>query len=202
MAEKHIPLEYGEYYHIYNRGINSCSIFKESSNYEHFLRLYDNYISPVADTFAWVLMGNHFHLLVRIKEECEIGFIPTDDKAKIPKQYKPVNQFKHLFNAYAQAFNKQYKRTGGLFETPFERIVVESEEYFKELVMYIHYNPVKHGFCSHPNDYPWSSYGTCLSESPTKLKREMVLNWFGDREQFRLMHSDFDLELNLINSKP
>ncbi|WP_423130327.1 transposase [Gaoshiqia sp. Z1-71] len=71
------PLTYGHYYHIYNRGNNSCNIFREADNYEHFLELYDKYISPVADTFAWVLMPNHFHLLVRIKEEKDIGFIPV-----------------------------------------------------------------------------------------------------------------------------
>src|SRR5450830_1623896 len=69
-------LKYGQFYHIYNRGIDSCDLFREPDNYEHFLGLYDKYISPVAETFAWVLMPNHFHLLVRVKEEMEIGFIP------------------------------------------------------------------------------------------------------------------------------
>ena len=50
------PLEYEQFYHIYNRGINSCKIFHSADNYEHFLRLYDKYISSVADTYAWVLM--------------------------------------------------------------------------------------------------------------------------------------------------
>lgn len=67
-------LEYGCFYHVYNRGINGCPIFHHSDNYEHFLRLYDRYISSVADTFAWCLMGNHFHLLVKLKPENEIGF--------------------------------------------------------------------------------------------------------------------------------
>ncbi len=66
MPEQRIPLEPNYFYHIYNRGINGCPIFRESSNYEHFLSIYDKYISNVADTYAWVLMGNHFHLLVKI----------------------------------------------------------------------------------------------------------------------------------------
>ena len=69
-------LKYGHFYHIYNRGIDSCDLFREPDNYEHFLGLYDKYVSQVADTFAWVLMPNHFHLLVKVKEEKEIGFIP------------------------------------------------------------------------------------------------------------------------------
>jgi hypothetical protein len=61
-------LEQGKYYHIYNRGIAGCDIFREKDNYEYFLNLYDKYISGIASTFAWALMGNHFHLLVRINE--------------------------------------------------------------------------------------------------------------------------------------
>lgn len=51
---KPIPLEYGKFYHIYNRGINGCNLFRDNENYEHFLYLYDKHISPVAETFAWV----------------------------------------------------------------------------------------------------------------------------------------------------
>lgn len=63
------PLEYGKYYHIYNRGVNGAKLFYTASNYEHFLRLYERYLNPVIDTFAWCLLGNHFHLLIRVKEE-------------------------------------------------------------------------------------------------------------------------------------
>jgi putative transposase len=72
--QKGEPLLHGQYYHIYNCGINGEQLFRETTNYEHFLRLYDKYIDPVAETYAWCLMGNHFHLLVRVKDEKEIGF--------------------------------------------------------------------------------------------------------------------------------
>jgi putative transposase len=111
------PLEYDKYYHIYNRGINIGAIFRENANYEHFLRLYAQHITPVADTFAWVLMKNHFHFLVRIFAEDEIGFIkPKEGKEHIvyaeKKKYNPAQQFGNLFNAYTRAFNIRYHRTG------------------------------------------------------------------------------------------
>ena len=62
-------LEFGNYYHIYNHGVGGRDLFKKTDNYEYFLDLYEKYISPIAETYAWVLMHNHFHLLVRIKEE-------------------------------------------------------------------------------------------------------------------------------------
>jgi putative transposase len=69
MSKPTIPLTPGNYYHIYNRGINSCPIFYDDSDHKQFLYLYGKYVSQVADTFAWVLMRTHFHLLVRIKED-------------------------------------------------------------------------------------------------------------------------------------
>jgi REP element-mobilizing transposase RayT len=107
---KHLPpLQYDTYYHIYNRGINSETLFREPASYEHFLRLYQEYITPVADTFAWVLMKNHFHLLVRIFDEDEIGFIqPGKEKQHIlysqKKKYNPTQQFSNLFMDFAHIF--------------------------------------------------------------------------------------------------
>ncbi len=144
-------LTYGKIYHIYNRGINSCDLFKTNENYTYFLNLYVKHLSPIADTMAWVLMKNHIHLLVRIKE------ITDDDSIK------PYQSFSNLFNAYAKAFNKRYNRTGSLFEHPFQRKLISDIEYFKHVVVYIHNNPVHHGFVKNAKDYHWSSYLTIIS---------------------------------------
>ncbi len=57
-----IPLEPGKYYHIYNRGNNRENIFKEDRNYAYFLKLYVFHVGPIADTYAYCLLRNHFHL--------------------------------------------------------------------------------------------------------------------------------------------
>jgi len=204
-------LSYGKYFHIYNRGTNGCNIFTENKNYAYFLNLYDKYISEIADTFAWILMPNHFHFLIRIKDEDAIGFNPNKRIIKkttldhFEKQslisssdfknedftferYKPVNQFSNLFNAYAQSYNKVYKRTGSLFEHTFHRKEIDHIGYYKQLIIYIHNNPVHHGFCSHPVEYGWSSYMTCISDKQTKLEREKVIGWFENIDNFISMH--------------
>jgi len=189
-------LEYGNYYHVYNRGINSCNLFQENENYGYFLHLFDKYISPVADTFAWVLMKNHFHFLVRIKQEEEInlerlnlrGFGNLEGLERINKQ------FSNLFNAYTKAINKRYIRTGSLFEHPFRRIKVEHPDHLKYLVYYIHHNPVHHGFCESMYDYPWSSFLTVPSPLKTKLKRKEVLAWFENMDGFKQYHNAQKLE--------
>ncbi|MBC7494331.1 MAG: hypothetical protein H7221_04925 [Flavobacterium sp.] len=184
------PIVYGNYYHIYNRGNNSCDIFLDNNNYVHFLNLYSKYIEPIAETYAWCLLKNHFHILVRIKEESEIN--PKDlsyRTIKKPTVIDPSRQFSHFFNAYTQAINKRHKRTGSLFEGTFERKLVTSEKYFQQLIYYIHNNPVHHGFVKLASLYPWSSYNTVISHKFTKLKREQVVEKFGDLENFIFYHN-------------
>ncbi|MEZ5106030.1 MAG: transposase [Draconibacterium sp.] len=188
---KTIPLEYNHFYHIYNRGINGCNLFQETENYEYFLYLYDKYISPVADTFAWVLMRNHFHLLVRIKSVRELNLQGFENLEGLKGTNRNLanQQFSNLFNAYTKAINKRFHRTGSLFEHSFRRIKVESGVHLKYLIYYIHHNPIHHGFCEHFLDYPWSSYVTMLSPKTTKLSRKEVLNWFNDESNFKKYHS-------------
>jgi len=184
------PLVAGNYYHIYNRGNNGQDIFFEIGNYDYFLKLYHQYIYPIAETYAWCLMKNHFHLLVYLRTENEI----LKDSLKYstvesPKTLDPSKQFGHLFNAYTQAINKRYSRTGVLFEKPFERKLITSERYLNNLIYYIHNNPVHHGFVKTMADYSWSSYGSMVSDKPTKLQREEVLEMFLGRQNFVDYHA-------------
>lgn len=101
------PIIHGHYYHIYNRGNNGIDIFFETENYHYFLRLYAKYIEPIAETFAWCLLKNHFHILVRIKEMDEIKYEELSyNTTEKPKVINPSRQFSHFFNAYTQAINK------------------------------------------------------------------------------------------------
>jgi REP-associated tyrosine transposase len=184
------PLINGHYYHIYNRGNNSDNIFYEKENYYYFLKLYDKYINPIANTFAWCLLKNHFHILVYIKNRDEINSkLLTFKTVKSPKTISASRQFSHFFNAYTQAINKRHHRTGSLFEKNFERKLVTSESYFQKLIFYIHNNPVHHGFTDKIVNYPWSSYGCIISKRPTKLLRHRVIEAFNDLENFKYCHS-------------
>lgn len=206
------PLEYGRFYHIFNRGNNYENIYLDQKDYRMFLELYDIYIDTVADTYAWCLLKNHFHVLLRIREEDEIGYLNADDarsrelvkkwKTHFPsqpevnfsKKPKPNTQFQHLFSSYTKYFNKTHDRTGSLFTKQYERIRVDNKNYYTNLVVYIHNNPVKHGFTKYAIDYPWSSYLTVTSSRNTKLKREDVLNYFHDLDNFKFMHQNAGLD--------
>jgi len=87
------------------------------------------------------------------------------------------------------AINKQQKRSGSLFLKPFKRVHVDSSSYFSALVFYIHANPQIHGIYDDFRKYPWNSYNGIISIKPTKLRREDILKWFHDKENFVAYHA-------------
>ncbi len=184
-----VPLQPGHYYHIYNRGNNREDLFREDRNYRYFLRLYACHVHSIADTFAYCLMRNHFHLLVRIKETSQVSKtceVLASCEVLTPRA---VSQpFSNLFNAYTKAINKAYGRTGSLFEERFGRIEVKSDRYFLQLIFYIHFNPQKHEFMNDFSEWPWSSYHALKAAGNTMLNRAEVLNWFGGAARFEIFH--------------
>lgn len=219
-------LEPDRIYHIYNRGINGENIFKEERNYRYFLEKYAKYIEPIADTFAYCLLKNHFHIAIRTKNEAEIVDFYLKKKMKIIQGdendgkvlnlaiVRPIydveipsvshiisKQFAFLFNGYAQAINKANNRTGSLFEERFRRILIDTDTYFTELIYYIHDNPRKHGFVKDFREYPHSSYHSHLHTKLTKLKREEVLGWFGNENEFEKFHTENQILANLEKFK-
>ncbi|MBN1220854.1 MAG: transposase [Anaerolineae bacterium] len=184
---KPTPLEFNQYYHIYNRGNNRENLFRKPDNYHYFLKLYTKHISPITDTFAYCLLPNHFHLLVRIKSPDEQDLTSFQNLSGL-KPRNPSQQFSNFFNAYTKAINKAYNRTGALFQRPFGRIPVTSDAYFVQLVIYIHQNPQKHGLIDDFREWPYSSYRALFSDKPTRLKRDIVLNWFDGPRQMERLH--------------
>lgn len=181
-------LEPGKFYHIYTRGNNKETIFKEQENYFYFLHLYRTYIAPYTNTFAYCLLPNHFHLLIQVKEEGQFNVLnkETGEVYYINLQ----RQFSHLLNAYTKAVNKRYNRTGSLFQERFKRKEITSEAYFTRLIFYIHHNPQHHNLIDDFSDWPYSSYHSMLSKSTTLLQRENVLDWFGGRDWYRKFHEE------------
>jgi len=196
-------IEYGKFYHIFNRGNNKEKLFRSEGDFLRFLQLYKIYTAPIADTYAWCLMSNHFHFCVRIKEKHEIGYlnsknahknkelkwaVQSTSQAETYKQPKPVSQLKFMFNAYSKYFNNKYARTGSLFEKNFERKNIEDESYLTSLIIYINNNPVKHLYKNNPGEYLWSSYNETLDKSSTLCDLEFLWNMFEDAENFKYVH--------------
>lgn len=201
-------------YHVYNRANGSEKLFRSAENYRYFLQKYQEYISPVANTFCYCLMPNHFHFLIRVKPERELveffakksaqggksltGFetLSGIKKEKALSGFLSL-QFSHLFNSYTQALNKQLNRRGGLFMRPFKRKQVSNQEYLYKLVHYIHYNPVEAGFSASPAAWPYSSYPSFLNDELNSPEKTEVIRWFEGKHNFIHAHSELPEVTNI-----
>ncbi len=136
-----------EYYHIYNRGVDKRIVFENNGNRHRFLKLLylcngqnsfhfqdldfgDEFNfkrgKPLVEIISYCLMSNHFHLLLKEKEE------------------KGISAFMHKLGlAYTKYFNKTNDRSGALFETNFSAKHLNNDEYLKYTFAYIHLNPIK-----------------------------------------------------------
>lgn len=181
-------LRYDTIYHIWNRGVDRTTIFRGDENYRYLLGLYIHHIEPVAETYAYCLLPNHFHFLVRTRTEEAQRAYRQAIQVGLARCLPPSQAFSNLFNAYVRAFNNRYGRTGGLFEDRFGRKPVTTDAYLAKLVVYIHQNPVKHGLVERPEEWVYSSYSALANGRPSRVPRDEVLSWFGSASNFRSAH--------------
>ena len=185
------PLLSGNHYHIHNHAIGSENLFRCKENYYYFLEKYSQYIYPICETYAYSLMPNHFHFSIKVRSSTELKqhleYLKKNNKVLSKNENLPLfimQQFSNLFNGYTKAYNKMFDRKGALFDDYMKRKQVTSKSYFKQLVQYIHQNPVHHKFCKNAYDWEFSSYHSFLSNGKTQLKREPILELFGGKEEF------------------
>jgi REP element-mobilizing transposase RayT len=191
MTNYFLPLQTGCFYHIYNRGNNSDRIFFQPGNYLYFLQKFDAYLSKYLDVWAYALLPNHFHFLVKTKEAAGVAWPIIKAGQKMLSDYASITseEFRRFFLCYAKAIKVQESRTGSLFEKNFKRKEIASQQHMLWLVNYIHRNAETHGYTTDFKSYPHSSYRSILTVAPTKLKRNEVLDLFGGREEFIRFHN-------------
>lgn len=179
----------GNFYHIFNRANGNEKLFFQERNYDYFLQRYSYYLSEYLETYAYSLLQNHFHLLVRILEKeklskfLKLGKFKGGDFSALLSE-----QFRLFFMSYSKSINQQEQRTGSLFKKNFKRKLIDNPHYFKHVIYYIHHQPSHHGYEIEDLDYHHSSYLSFLTEKNTKLMREDVLKWFGSKDHFQEFH--------------
>lgn len=192
MTKTYLPLQPDAFYHIFNRGNNGEPIFFREENYRYFLQKLAAYLTPYLDVYAYCLLGNHFHFLVKTKRQHEMDaeLLQVQTGKKVLCDFSQIvsEAFRRFFLCYAKSIKIQEGRTGSLFEKNFKRIEVTNNQHLYWLVNYIHRNPETHGVIADFRKYAHSSYGSILCESHTKLKRKEVLDMFGGKEEFVRFH--------------
>ena len=180
---KHQPFEFGHYFHLYNRGNNKENIFLEPENYTYFLTLMKKYLIQVAEVYSYCLLPNHFHIILKFKEEAELELT---SRIKTNKLHQLIS---NMLNAYTKAINKRYNRTGSLFQEHLKRIKITEKRYLTNLIIYVNTNSSHHQIEDYKT-YKHSSYHALVSDKETMLKRNIVIALFDDVENFKdVLHS-------------
>lgn len=135
-------------YHVMLRGINGQQIFHDDEDNRYFLEVL-GICKEISDfeLFAYCLMGNHVHILLKAKSE-DIDLI-----------------FKRIGTRYVYWYNQKYKRIGHLFQDRYKSEPIETDRYYLAVLRYIHKNPVKAGICETVDAYKWSSYEEYIEKS-------------------------------------
>lgn len=135
-------------YHVMMRGINRQSIFEDEEDYEKFIETIRRYKEKCGyEIFAYCLMGNHVHLLLKVGQE-------------------PLEQImRRICGSYVYWYNWKYQRLGNLFQDRFKSEVVENDTYFLIVQRYIHQNPIKAGLVNKIEQYKWSSFNEYVNKA-------------------------------------
>jgi len=204
------PLTPDTTFHIYNHANGFENVFKEAENYLFFMEKYKLHISPIAETYAYCLMPNHFHLAVRIRKRevieslihnknntlaapantskvLNFGSVHIAGDSEIEKFLS--KQFANLFSSYTQSFNKVYNRMGSLFVKNFKREPIFDKTHFLQTVVYIHRNPIHHGFCRSFEEWPYCSYNRILYDVDSIVEKEKLLKMVGGINSFIELHN-------------
>jgi len=173
-------------YHIMLRGINRQSIFEDEEDNEKFLQiLADCKVVCGFEIYAYCLMGNHVHLLLKVGKE-ELQQI-----------------FKRVGARYVYWFNWKYRRSGHLFQDRFKSEPVEEDEYFVTVLRYIHQNPLKAQICPTLDEYKWSSYNDYINKQGI-TDTSFALEFIGAEKFIAFMNESADdscLEMEVIRQR-
>jgi REP element-mobilizing transposase RayT len=166
-------------YHVTSRGNEQRAIFRSNRDRQTFLL----FLGMAARRFgwsvtAWVLMTNHFHLVIQTPE-------PNLSQG-----------MQWLNSAYVGWFNRFHKRCGHLYQGRFKALLIDKEAYFAEVLRYVALNPVRATMCERPEQYRWSSYRATagLEVAPEWLDLATVHQLFGpDPESAHAPYREFVL---------
>ncbi len=213
-------MEFNTIYHVFNHANGRENLFTGNHSYNLFLEKVEEYLLPVAEVYAYCLMPNHFHVLLRIRSEKEVadalvlwGDLKAVKRAKQarpkPKPNKNImtpkafvsKSFSNCFNAYSRIYNLSNSRYGSMFIKNFKRKPVEDHAYFARVLFYIHHNPVKDKFTDKMEKWYWSSFNAYFRNRKSFISKGYPIKFFGNRKQL-LEYHELLSKANRIEADP
>ncbi len=171
-------------YHIVFRGVNQQNLFEEKADFEKLKDTVKNVKEEMKfEIYAYCFMSNHVHIVLKEMHAGEISLI-----------------MKRILTKYARWYNIKYGRSGALIANRYKSAPVEIDEYYLQLIRYVHQNPLKAGVVKFLEEYKYSSYGDYINDgnfTDTKMLFEMI-----DKEAFIEFHKEIsDISFKVSDSK-
>ena len=186
MSSNTIIMEPGLFYHVCNRAVGNDVLFKHFFDYNDWMTDIEKIILPVANLHAYCMLDNHYHLLVRIHENASgIEFSQS------------INRLQSI---HAKRINYKYRRKGGLFISPFNRIPIKDDEQLAWIFWYIHRNPLHHIKTGNWKDYPYSSFSYYEQNRAFFIDTSYMYNFFGGQDQL-IKHHESQADAYLLSNR-
>lgn len=168
-------------YHVVIKGADRQLLFEEAKDYQKYLELLDYFKQECQyEVFAYCLMSNHVHLLIRHSDDIPLETI-----------------FRRINTTYAVWYNMKYDRTGFVQNGRYYSEPIETETALLNVLRYIHFNPSKAGLEQFPGaSYPWSSFHEYQKQSCALTDTSLVFSILSDYESFVRIHENNDIEEN------
>ncbi len=171
-------------YHILFRGVNQQNIFEETSDFEKLKETISIVKQEMGfEIYAYCFMSNHVHIVLKERNTGDISLI-----------------MKRILTKYARWYNIKYGRSGALIANRYKSVPVEIDEYFLQLIRYVHQNPIKAGMVNEIEAYPHSSYVEYINEG--ELTDTTFLFEMTSKSEFIDYHKEIDnFEFRVTDSK-
>lgn len=197
------PFRYNQHYHVLFRSIDGVPLFKNDKERMFFLQKWNRFISIIAEVWAYCLLNNHTHFIIKTKTEEEVltqlrqlnpeqitkaidGYLktPTEEIFRSIME-RQVNSF---LVSYTNTYNNYIQRKGGLFQQPFRRLFINDEAHLQQAIICTHANAQKHGLVNHFSEHRWHSYYSVLNHDTDFINAAAVLEFFGGEQNFEQVH--------------
>ncbi|MBS1510689.1 MAG: hypothetical protein JST86_07615 [Bacteroidetes bacterium] len=178
-------------------------LFNEEEDYSLFLDRFISFTHQLFEVWAYALLRNHVHLIIKTtsaKDLCDNNAINRNIQTQsmqrlIEKDYDEdyfdavvERQVNSLMVSYVNTINNRLNKTGGFFQKPFRRVIIENDAHLELAIIYVHANAQKHGLIDDFKRFPYQSYHEILINQSNYVKTDEVTDFFGSTQQFILRH--------------
>jgi putative transposase len=191
------------FYHIVCKSIDGLPLFDEPKDYWIFLERFKKFNDGFLDVWAYCLLFNHAHFIVKVKHTDAIRSyilqLLPENKTKSMNSFLAditnellidaliERQMNSFLVSYANYINNKHNRKGGIFQKPFKRIQIKGDGHLQQAIVYVHANAQKHGIVNDFKQYEYTSYHESANNY---IDSESMIDFFGGMEKYIQVHKD------------